>query len=368
MSRADTLDPVIAAELERLDAALAGEAVGEEELERLVTDLRAVRPRPSHAFRVALDERVAAGFRRPERRRLRLRGALVPALGVAATALVALVVAGVVSNDSRPARPSTGSAASSSGAVTKEALPSVGTAAPAPRSPAPAPTPGRKVERAAGLTLTPAAADVQDVADGAVRATQALGGYVEASEVSTTGASAYADMRLRVPSARLSDLIARLSSLAHVGALTQTSTDITAPTNAVADRLAEARAERSALLRALGKATTAAEISSLRERLRLNRSRIASLTGQLNALRRRAAFSTVELTITGTKHRPVAHGGGAWTPGDAARDALHVLETAAGVALVAAALLVPLGLLAAAGGLAARAFRRRQREAALDAG
>src|SRR5439155_1045268 len=90
------------------NAALDGEAVGEEELERLVTDLRAVRPRPSHAFRVALDERVAAGFRRPERRRLRLRGALVPALGVAATALVALVVAGVVSNDGRPARPSTG--------------------------------------------------------------------------------------------------------------------------------------------------------------------------------------------------------------------------------------------------------------------
>ena len=52
---------------------------------------------------------------------------------------------------------------------------------------------------------------------------------------------------------------------------------------------------------------------------------------------------------------------------DAAHDAVRVLEVSAGVALIALAVLVPLGLLGAAGGFAAAALRRRRREAALSA-
>jgi hypothetical protein len=61
-----------------------------------------------------------------------------------------------------------------------------------------------------------------------------------------------------------------------------------------------------------------------------------------------------------------ADDGGRWTPGDALRDAAHVLGTVAGVLIVGLAILVPLGLLAGLATLGARAQRRRRREAALD--
>ena len=56
-----------------------------------------------------------------------------------------------------------------------------------------------------------------------------------------------------------------------------------------------------------------------------------------------------------------------WTPGDAAHDALRVLEVAAGVALIALAIVVPLALLALPALVGARWTRRRRREHALDA-
>jgi hypothetical protein len=84
-------------------------------------------------------------------------------------------------------------------------------------------------------------------------------------------------------------------------------------------------------------------------------------------VRNRAAFSTVGVTLV------AEHGGGAeeedgtWTPGDAAGDALRLLEVAAGVALVALALALPLSLLALAAALAMRWMRRRRRDHALEA-
>jgi hypothetical protein len=65
------------------------------ELPRLVRDAR---PRPREAFTAALDARVAAGFPREKKRRRRLPSlprprVLYPALGLAATAIVALVLA-----------------------------------------------------------------------------------------------------------------------------------------------------------------------------------------------------------------------------------------------------------------------------------
>jgi hypothetical protein len=57
---------------------------------------------------------------------------------------------------------------------------------------------------------------------------------------------------------------------------------------------------------------------------------------------------------------------GAWTPADAWRDALRVLEVAAGVAVIAAAVLLPLALLWLLIWLARRGLTRRGRERALD--
>jgi hypothetical protein len=170
-----------------------------------------------------------------------------------------------------------------------------------------------------------------------------------------------------VPTARLDDAIARLSKLGHVRSLQQSSQDITGAYDSASVRLAEARAERRGLLRAIAKATTAQEISSLRARIADNRRAIARYQREFETVRNRANYATVEVDVTRRPHKsePVP-GGGSWSPGDAAHDALRVLEVSAGVALIGLAVLVPLALLGAAAGLGASAYRRRRREAALS--
>ncbi|HEU4978328.1 MAG TPA: DUF4349 domain-containing protein, partial [Solirubrobacteraceae bacterium] len=172
---------------------------------------------------------------------------------------------------------------------------------------------------------------------------------------------------LRVPSASLGDALARLSRLAHVASLQQSSTDVTGSYDALAARLRDARAERSALLNALAKASTAGEIASLRARLAIVRGRIGALQQQLDGLRGQARMASVEVSVDGRRRAAVAPHRHPWSPGDALHDAGRVLEVAAGAALVGGAALLPLALLATAAALAARSLRRRRREQALDA-
>ena len=223
----------------------------------------------------------------------------------------------------------------------------------------------RRVERSTRLELT--TTDVQAAGDGVVRATQAAGGFVQSSQIATGDGHSTASFVLRVPTSRLDDALARLSRLGHVKSLQQSADDITNAYNGASARLAEARAERSGLLRALSKATTAQEISSLRARIADNRRALQRYERELAAVRNRADYATVGVEVTGVARKhAAAPGGGSWTPGDAAHDAVRVLEVSAGVALIALAVLVPLGLLGAAGGFAAATLRRRRREAALS--
>jgi hypothetical protein len=408
MRRRDALpDPEVVRGLHDLDAALAGEPTADPDLALLVADVEAARPEPSAAFLASLDARVHAGFPRedgtPRRKatppwhaRLRAPQVLVPALGtVAATLLVvALVSTGggngrddsassssgssSASTMSAPAAGDTAeSAAAAKGSADRDAASTAPTPRPAlqtsgaaplvPKNTPPAPTSGpRKVERGAELTLTPAPDEVQDTADGVVRETQAAGGYVQQSNIQTRDDGGTATFALRIPSARLDATLARLSKLAHVGALNQSAHDITAQTASAAELLSDARAERRALLRALGRATTDRQIASLRARLRDNRSEIAQRKGALDAQRRRADLASVTVNVEGTGQVEEDQGGGAWTPRDALHDAGRVLEIAGGVALIALAVLAPLAVVAALAALAGRGVRRRRREAALD--
>jgi hypothetical protein len=376
-----TLDPAVAAELEALEAALAGHPAAEPELAALVRDVRAEAPAMAPDFRARLDRRVERGFERAlPRRRLQSLRPMIPALAVAGCVLAALVAVvlsagggsdgassssgggGAVVDQSARVKPESSDAAKSSGGSggsssgrTLQAVP------PAPASP----SRQRRVERSTRLELT--ATDVQAASDGVVRATQATGGFVQSSQVSTGDGRSTASFTLRVPTSRLDDALRRLSRLGHVRSLQQSADDITNVYDGASTRLAEARAERRGLLRALAKATTAAQITSLRARIADNRRALQRDQRELDAVRNRANYATIGLELTGVarKHATVPSGG-PWTPGDAAHDAVRVLEVSAGVALIALAVLVPLTLVGTAGGFAAVAVRRRRREAALS--
>ena len=83
----------------------------------------------------------------------------------------------------------------------------------------------------------------------------------------------------------------------------------------------------------------------------------------------RANFSTVTVSLLADASAapPSEDDGGAWSPADAARDALRVLEVIAGVLLIGLAVLGPLAILAALVAGSARWTTRRRRERALDA-
>jgi Domain of unknown function (DUF4349) len=379
-----TLDPAVTAELEALEAALAGDPAAEPELAALVRDVRADAPAMAPAFRARLDDRVADGFAKaPRKATPSRRRALMPAFGVAGCVLAALVAvvlgAGGGSHDGASSSGGSGAAAppaaqeqssdsakssggsASSGASGSASSPALAAPAPGPAAPAQQ----RRVERSTRLELT--TTDVQAASDGVVRATQASGGFVQSSQVATGDGRSTASFVLRVPTSRLDDALARLSKLGHVKSLQQSADDITNVYNGASARLAEARAERRGLLRALSKATTAQEISSLRARIADNRRTLQRNQREFDAVRNRANYATIGVEVTGVarKHAAVPSGG-SWTPGDAAHDAVRVLEVSAGVALIALAVLVPLTLVLAAGGFAAFALRRRRREAALS--
>jgi hypothetical protein len=170
----------------------------------------------------------------------------------------------------------------------------------------------------------------------------------------------------QIPVGRLDEALKRFGELADVRRLTQGTEDITGAFVSAQDRLSDARAERRALLEALGAARTARAIASLRARIRGNRQETARLKGDVRSLRRRADAARVDVTLRASGvAAPGA--GGAWGPGDAARDALRVLEIIAGAALVGAAVVLPLAVVGGLAGLASRLLRRRRREAALGA-
>ncbi|HEX7610673.1 MAG TPA: DUF4349 domain-containing protein, partial [Solirubrobacteraceae bacterium] len=223
-------------------------------------------------------------------------------------------------------------------------------------------TPGRVQELAASITLAPAPADVQATADRVARLAVSDGGFVQSSQVQQQReGTSEATLQLSLPSARLSAALASLGQIAPVRAQSQSLQDITSAYDGARRTLADAVAERAALLRALAGASTQGQIESLRRQLSLAAGAIARARSALAAVSGRATTATVEVTVQGDA-RSGAEG---LTLHRGLHDAGHVLTVAAVVLLVALAVLVPLALLAGALLLGARGWRRFARERAL---
>ena len=377
------------------------------ELAELGELLREDPPRPDPAWARELDTRAAAGFPRPPRRSpwavLKThRRALVP---VVSFACVALLVVGLSSlnlstDDSEgggggsfmagegdPSGGGSGGAGGDESAAsgedradgvreTSKQRDSAGsTAAPRVR---PAPVPGggspgsdgrrnRFQERSAALTLAARPSRIEDVADGILRVTDAAGGFVASSTVSG-GTGSGGAFELRIPVGRLDKAIADLSRLATVRERTQSSRDITAETLTARERQREAEREREGLLRALARATTINETKAVKARLRTVNRELAVARQSVRRVENRATYANVSVQLVATRDDGslALADDGRWTPGDALEDSLRVLEVAAGIAVIALAIALPLALLAAIVAGGARMAGRRRRERALD--
>jgi hypothetical protein len=388
-------------------------------IEELTAGLHSLREAPSEEFASKLDARAAAGF--PGRRRVaaellpgsaaagrlaaRFRGAsprqkLLPALAGATTVIVvatAVIVAtdrsGIdrsggqggagepvpMSTESEGAKAApSGAAEQAPGAQRGLVPPTAG--APSSRVIAPAPAlppvgtgkaPGvrnRQVQRFAELTLGTDPEQVQEVAGKVFDVVGRYRGIVLSSSVHDgSEGEAGASFELLIPSRRLGDALSELSGIAEVRSRSDNTLDITAPTVSANERLRDARAEAESLLRQLGEAGTDAERASIKAQLRVVRGRIAAFRSQVRRLEQRADFSRVSLRVaTGSQEAAFpATGDGDWTLGDALHDAGRVLAVAAGVALIALAVTLPLALLGAGAWAGRRIYLRRAREQAL---
>jgi Domain of unknown function (DUF4349) len=383
------IDPEIAAQLDAIDATLAGDPVDPEhaELAELALLLRSERSEPAPEFARSLDGRVARRFAKaPAEEAERRRWMWEPLAGVLAAVCVAAVLVVVIgpgggtSSDTS----STASVAASAGGAKAPAalLPreashaaasasgSATTASPATAAPQP-PNNGRKIIQSAQLALTTPASRVETVAQEAFQVIGRENGIVDRSTVTATGGSdGYANFQLRVPSGNLSQTMSALSTLqyAHVSSRTDNTQDVNDTYVSVTHRLADSRALRTALLKQLANATTQQQIDSLNARIHDAEASIASDEATIRGLNRRINFSDITLTINaGSIPTPVSRGSSGFTIGKAAHDAGRVLTVAAGVALIALAALVPVALLVALGLWVGAGIRRRRREQALDA-
>jgi Domain of unknown function (DUF4349) len=367
-------------ELEAVDAALAGRYVAPEhaELAELALLLRDDRPEPDPAWATRLDRRAEAGFpARPRQRKafVWLRN-VAPAAGLATAVLALVVGAAVMSSGEDDSEGGSGGSAASeaSGDAAVGVAPESASGDDASggavqdKQRAGGGSPGsdgrrnRHQQRSASLTLAVPRREIDQAASRVSIVTGELGGFVSSSNVSSNGGGS---LQLRVPSERLDTAIQRLSRIGRVRELSRRTEDITANVVSARERLGDARAERKALLTQLANAVTVNETESIRARLEIVSREIAAARRQLSRVNNRANFADVFVTLA-ARGAAEEDEGGAWTPADAFDDALRVLEVAVGVALIAAAVLLPLALIWLLAWLAHRGITRRRRERALD--
>jgi hypothetical protein len=406
LERDEPLGPRERDELDAVDQALAGRTVDPEhaawaELTSLIAEER---PRIDAEWAAELDHRKASRFSRSEGTGFRawiegLRPMRIAApAGALATLAIVTVVAVSTLNDGgssdsggvvAPDTPVSSSADSSVGATTTSGSAGAGSAnlegeldalqstagndgAPAADEFAPAPAakdsriaPGtdkRQVDRSVQLTLTTNPEKVRDVSDQVIAITRSLNGIVASSQVSVAGKQSQANLQLTIPTRNLDTAIDQLTKLANVDSLNEATEDITRPFISAKDNLNDLEAQRRKLLEALGNATTDTEAEALRLQIDDVRHQISRAEAAFENIARRANLSDLNVTVMGDPNVKEDRDLGDWLD-----DAVSVLRDVAGVLLISAAIVFPLGILIGLTWAVVAWIRRRRRERALDA-
>ena len=424
------LDPEVLAELEAIDATLAGEPVDPAyaEIAELALLLAATRELPSEQFTRTLDARVARRFAEapaaasPRRRararfsRWSTRPALASALagGFAAVVVATVIASGALSsgpahtvvngpvvldhksptngvynglkatnttntNDFTPTRAAASGklGASTSGASNgAAALPATNlTQESSAAVPTPASGTANHVIQSAQLQLTTPNAHIDEVAQEVFNVVSLENGTVQRSQVTQAAGGdnggSYATFSLSIPTANLQQAMTRLSTLhyASVSSRNDGTQNVSGQYGADQRHIADQKAVRAALLKQLQTADTDTAIDSLQAQLKLAERQLGADELALQSLQHQISYSSLQVQVNaGPIVYPLratkSHG---FTVGRAAHDSVRVLVVAAGVALIALAVMVPLGLVAVLAAWVAYWLRRRRRQQALDA-
>ena len=352
------------------------------ELEALAVALRENRPEPEAGFAGKLDTAVAdhfppewstdvitepkAGFF--ERFTFRLGGPrkiLLPATAGFAGLLVVAVVVGGNLNGPGETTDSSSSSSSDVPATSTESTPSP--ASPSADSISVIPNAGgegagrfldkspgayaagtknRKVAMETDITLGTEPGNVQDASNEIVDVVDDHNGIVLDSSVKDGPAGeAGAHFSLLIPSAQLESAVSDLSGVADLRSRSQETEDITAPTLTVQDSLRDARARVDSLVKKLAGATTDEDRARIEDELAAGRRQASRLNTKLNRLERRASLTPVSVKVETGGDTSSSDDDSSWGISDAFDDAGRMLGVSAGVALIALAIAIPIGLI-----------------------
>jgi hypothetical protein len=392
--------------------------VGSDEYSDVALMMAAVREWPSEEFARDLDARVARRFvpLAPAGESLKAsrgrRWLSLPALGGVGGLVVAGVVASVVIsqsgggthglvnsfNNSLPPRagnsPSratagaglpgvvhgTGSSASSSAGVPKTLSPLSATAnyTTAATGSVAAPTPnagtGAQQIESAQISLSVTNDRIEQVSSEVYNVVSDEHGYVGSSRITAAtknSGGGYASFTLSIPTGNLQDAMTQLSRLryAAVSSRTDASQNVGGQYSRDQNRLHDAQALRTSLLKQLQTADSETAIDSIEAQIKTAERQITNAQTTVHSLQHRISYSNVSVQINsgGLPLLPVAKSSG-FTISRGGHDAVRVLIVAAGVALIVLAVLIPVGLVGALLSWIGLTMRQRRRERALDAG
>jgi hypothetical protein len=230
----------------------------------------------------------------------------------------------------------------------------------------------RKIARRVNLKLATSPERFRGAANGVLDVVRDHGAIVSESSVSggdpdvKRSRTGQARFELRIPAGQLQSALAALSDLGDVVSRTDGAVDVTGRVLSARQEIADYEATRQRLLRELEDALTTTEQDAIERQLDIVEAQLAAAEEELGDLQTRVQL--VPVTVTITADRSIEEDGeeGAWSIGDAFDDAGRVLEVVAGVLVVGAAVVIPVGLLVLLAWLAAREIARRRRESALD--
>jgi hypothetical protein len=333
----------------------------------LIHELRASRPTAPTALRARIREvsspQVAQSpwsrFRFPVR-----RAALIAIPAAAVLAFASAGVLGITRSDLSPETYRTEALAdkaqSESQAAPSTGLSGAGGLAPTQDSTI-GPTSDRAQRVSATLTVEVADADsVSQAAQDALELTRSLGGHVVNASVAT-GDEGSAALTVRVPVSKVQEAIVGLSGLGRIVSQQVTIDDLQESLDQLERREASVRGQIARIVARLETESLDAQTEAvLRSRLQTLRGELRGLRAGIASTNAEARMSTIQLTIV----TPGALGVVA-PPARLDRtidEALNVLAWEAVIVLAVLIVLAPFALVAFAGWLGRRLYRRREEE------
>jgi len=169
---------------------------------------------------------------------------------------------------------------------------------------APSPAPRQMIIKSAEMTVQ--VKSFQKASDEATIIASSSGGYItDTSATSDSGAPTDGSLTLRVPADSFELALHRLSALGEVKAKSVSGEDVTGETVDLDSRLRNLRAEERQYLDIMNRAKRIPDVVTVTNELSRVRGEIEESQGRLKYLKSSAAMSTINLTLTQKKPRPV---------------------------------------------------------------